>query len=60
MFPGEEAEVDAEVGRVLAVPGGFVIGALGEGDAGAHHVELILESEIHIGRPIKLEGGCLG
>ena len=32
-FPGEENEVDAEVGRVLAVPGGFVIGALGEGDA---------------------------
>jgi hypothetical protein len=28
----------------LSVPDGFVIGTLGEGDAGAHHVELILES----------------
>ena len=43
-FPGEQDEILAEVGRILSVPGEFVFGALGGGDAGAHHVELVLES----------------
>ena len=43
-FAGEEDEIVAEVGGILAVPGGFVFRALGGGDAAAHHVELIMDA----------------
>lgn len=39
---GDEGEIRAEIGRFFAVPRGFVIGALSDGDAGTDHVELVL------------------
>ena len=59
-FAGEQDEIGAEVGGILSVPGGFVFGALGGGDAGAHHVELVLESYLHIGTSSEPAVGCIG
>ena len=44
---GKLHDVCAEVGGRLAVPDRFVIGALGDGDARAHHVELDLKAVVH-------------
>ncbi len=40
----DQREVRAEIGRFPAVPDGFVFGAVGDGDASAHHGELVLET----------------
>ena len=59
-------DVRAEVGGRFAVPRGFVIGALGDIDARAHHVELDLKAVVH-GRKVfnareaakgKMKGFC--
>ena len=43
----KQHHVRAEIRGRLAVPRGFVIGALGDGDARADHVELDLEAVVH-------------
>jgi len=43
----EAREVGGEIERRLALPDGCVFGAVGEGDAGFHHVELVGEDVVH-------------
>ena len=43
----ESGKIDGEVERCLAVPYGFVEGAIGNGDAGADHGEVVGEAVVH-------------
>lgn len=43
----ERGHIGAEVGGFLAIPDGFVFGALGDGDARADHVQLVGDAKFH-------------
>lgn len=50
---GRLRQARPEVGGWTAIPDGFIIGALGDRNARTHHVELILETEVHDQKPTR-------
>lgn len=44
---GEGGEVGGGGGGPFALPDCLVFGAVGDDDAGAHHIELVLKSGVH-------------